>query len=62
MLLLGITRRPPKIECAEQDLWYWEVDEQGEKLADGRRARKATIRRPCFADTLRSRTGGYIRV
>jgi hypothetical protein len=45
-LLLGTTRRPPKIECAEQDLWHWQADEQGEKLADGRRARKVTIRRP----------------
>jgi len=45
-LLEGITRRPPKVDCAEQDLWHWQADEQGEKLADGRRARKVTIRRP----------------
>jgi hypothetical protein len=45
-LLLGTTRRPPRIECAEQNLWYWEADERGEKLTDGRMARKATIRRP----------------
>jgi len=45
-LLLGITRRPPKIECVEPEFWYWQADEQGEKLADGRRARKVTLRRP----------------
>ncbi len=45
-LLLGTTRRPPQIECPEQEVWYWQADEQGEKLPDGRRARKATICRP----------------
>ncbi|HUT92346.1 MAG TPA: DUF6259 domain-containing protein [Thermoguttaceae bacterium] len=45
-LLLGATRRPPEIECAEQGLWHFQADEQGEKLPDGRTARKVTIRRP----------------
>ena len=45
-LLLGATRRPPEIVCAGQDVWHYQADEQGEKLPDGRRAGKVTIRRP----------------
>jgi hypothetical protein len=45
-LLMGATRRPPEIECADQDVWHFKADAQGEPLPDGRRVVKVTIRRP----------------
>jgi len=45
-LLMGETLRPLPVECAEQGLWHYEADEKGDLTVIGRKARKATIRRP----------------
>ena len=44
-LLLGETLRPLAVECAEQELWHYQADENGDLTIVGRKARKATIRR-----------------
>ena len=43
---MGETLRPLPVECAEQDLWHYHPDENGDLTIGGRKARKATIRRP----------------
>lgn len=45
-LLMGETLRPLPVECAEQALWHYHPDENGDLTIGGRKARKATIRRP----------------
>ena len=45
-LLTGTTLRPLPVECAEQDLWHYHPDENGDLTINERKARKATIRRP----------------
>lgn len=45
-LLAGETLRPLPVECAEQELWHYQADEQGDLTIMGHKARKATIRRP----------------
>jgi hypothetical protein len=43
---MGETLRPLPVKCAEQVLWHYQADENGDLKIDGRKARKATIRRP----------------
>lgn len=47
-LLLGETRRPPAIECAAQDAWFWRQDARGlPQKTGGPKLVKATITVPC---------------
>ncbi len=60
-LIRGITRRPPAIECAEQEVWHYMADPYGqEQLSDGRRATKVTIQRPTvIAGTFEAEDGSF---
>ena len=46
-LLLGITRRPPVVQCAEQEVWFYRQDARGEPLKKGGpRVLKTTMKLP----------------
>jgi len=46
-LIKGVTLRPPKIECATQNVWHYISNSFGDEiLPDGRKASKVTIERP----------------
>lgn len=34
-LVLGVTKRPPTVACATQEVWYWRQDSAGKELKSG---------------------------
>ncbi|MCX6911367.1 MAG: DUF6259 domain-containing protein [Verrucomicrobia bacterium] len=46
-LLLGETRRPPQVECADHEVWFYRQDSRGQSLkSGGPKVVKATLRLP----------------
>jgi hypothetical protein len=46
-LLLGETRRPPTLRCAEQEVWFWRGDARGQPLRPGGpKVRKTILKLP----------------
>jgi hypothetical protein len=47
-LLLGETRRPPAIECAEHETWFWRQDANGQpQKPGGPKVVRTTVTLPC---------------